>query len=443
MALVVLVAGPVGVAMAAGGIVTIESPHNSAFTNNPTYLFKGLAGLGEEEEGPITVTLAIYSGTAVTSTQVVQTQEIVLPTAGTWALAAAPALANGTYTAQATESAEGLEIAESKQVTFTVDTTPPTVTLSSPANGSSTTSESQSVAGSAGVEAGDASTVTVQLFTGSTVGSLRESHTATVSNATWSDTFFGLSPGTYTVQAEQTDLAGNVGVSAPVTFTVTTPPPPPTPPPPTASFTWFPTAPKTGEDVALLSSSTDMVSPITGWAWALLKPGVFAAGKPLLTTSFSTPGIHTVQLQVTAANGLSSTATESIYVSSAPLVLMQPFPIVRIAGSETYSGVNLRLLSAQAPAGSHITVTCKGHGCPAKSVSKVATVGKRKGSVATVEFSRFERSLPAGVVLEIRIFKAGQIGKFTRFTVRRDKLPERADSCLGPTGAKPIVCPSS
>jgi len=130
-------------------------------------------------------------------------------------------------------------------------------------------------------------------------------------------------------------------------------------------------------------------------------------------------------------------------VSSAPLVLMQPFPIVRIAGSETYSGVNLRLLSAQAPAGSHITVTCKGHGCPAKSVSKVATVGKRKGSVATVEFSRFERSLPAGVVLEIRIFKAGQIGKFTRFTVRRDKLPERADSCLGPTGAKPIVCPSS
>jgi PKD repeat protein len=210
-----------------------------------------------------------------------------------------------------------------------------------------------------------------------------------------------------------------------------------------ASFTWFPSAPKTGEDVSLVSSSTDTASPLTGWAWALSKPGVFALGKPLLTTSFSTPGIHTVQLRVTAANGTSSVATESIYVGSAPLVLMQPFPIVRIAGSETSSGVNLRLLTAQAPAGSHITITCKGHGCPAKSVSKIATSGKRKGGTVTVEFPRFERSLPAGVVLEIRIYKAGEIGKFTRFTVRHDKLPERGDSCLGPAGSKPIVCPSS
>ena len=75
----------------------------------------------------------------------------------------------------------------------------------------------------------------------------------------------------------------------------------------------------------------------------------------------------TVRLQVSDANGLSGTVAETVHVASQALVLMQPFPIVRIAGSETFSGVDLRLLTAEAPAGSRITVTCKGRACPAKS----------------------------------------------------------------------------
>ena len=82
---------------------------------------------------------------------------------------------------------------------------------------------------------------------------------------------------------------------------------------------------------------------------------------------------------------------------------------------------------------------CKGRGCPAKSESRIATVGKV--GVAPVEFRRFERSLRAGVLLEIRISKAGQIGKFTSFEVRRRKLPVRVDACLGPSGVRPIACP--
>jgi hypothetical protein len=57
-------------------------------------------------------------------------------------------------------------------------------------------------------------------------------------------------------------------------------------------------------------------------------------------------------------------------------------------------------------------------------------------------FRRFARSLPAGVTLQIRVAKLGQIGKYTRFTVRRGKLPTRVDSCLDPAGIKPIACPS-
>ena len=60
-----------------------------------------------------------------------------------------------------------------------------------------------------------------------------------------------------------------------------------------------------------------------------------------------------------------------------------------------------------------------------------------------VHFRRFERSLPAGVALEIRVYKSGRIGKYTRFVIRRGKLPSRVDKCVGQAGTKPIPCPSS
>ena len=60
-----------------------------------------------------------------------------------------------------------------------------------------------------------------------------------------------------------------------------------------------------------------------------------------------------------------------------------------------------------------------------------------------ISLRRFEGLLRPGAVLEIRVTKSGQIGKFTRFTVRRHKLPTRVDSCLSAAGVKPIACPSS
>jgi len=435
-----IAAGTVGVATADAAGVTIANPSNGSMINTATPTFNGFT----EDKGTEEVTVAIFAGATISKgAELVEElpPEVSESGFGTWSATVTKPLLDGTYTAQASEQG-GLT---NPPVTFTIDTTPPAVTMTTPADGSSTTSQFQTLAGSGGVANGDVPTVTVQLFAGGTAGPQPplEAFVLPVVNGGWTGEPLALPPGTYTARAEQSDRATNIGMSAPTTFTVTTPPPPPATPPPAASFTWFPLSPKTGENVSLVSSSTDTTSPITGFAWGLTGTAAFEAGKPVITTSFSTPGNHVVRLRVTAANGQSSIATETITVSSSPLTLMQPFPIVRIAGSETSSGVNLRLLTAQAPPGSHITVTCKGHGCPAKSVSKVATAGKRKGSIVTVGFSRFERSLQAGVVLEIRIFKAGQIGKFTRFTVRHGKLPERDDACLGPTGVKPIVCPSS
>lgn len=210
--------------------------------------------------------------------------------------------------------------------------------------------------------------------------------------------------------------------------------------PPAASFLWFPPAPHTGEPVSLVSTSIDPASPIAGFAWDLAGNGAFVEGGPVAGTSFSTPGMHTVRLQVTGADGLSSVATETIQVSSPPAGVLLPFPVVRIVGAESRAGARLRLLLVEAPPGARIAVACQGRSCPVASETAAASVGGI-GTV-TVRFRRFERALRAGVVLQVRVWKPGEIGKYTRLVVRLHRPPARLDMCLAPSGSEPIACPS-
>jgi hypothetical protein len=301
------------------------------------------------------------------------------------------------------------------------------------------------VSGSAGTEEGDLPNVSVQLYAGSSVaGQALQSITVGTSAGGWSAVLGGLSPGTYTAQAEQSDDVGNVGHSEPVTFTVLAPPVAASPPPPTASFTWFPAAPHTGEAISLVSTSTDADSAITSFGWALAGNDVFSAGGSTVATSFATAGPHVVQLRVVDANGQSSVVSETIPVSTPVIPLMQPFPVVRIAGSFNSAGAKIDVLTVLAPVGATVRVTCRGGGCPAKSQRLLATSGsKGKASTVLVTFRRFERSLRAGAVLDVWVSDAGELGKFTRFVIRRDKTPARTDLCLNPAGTVPLVCPAS
>jgi large repetitive protein len=414
-------------------------------TNNATPSFTGSAS----DSAPITI--EIFAGAKVEGKPKAVATAVATGTRGAWTSgAASPSLPDGAYTAVASQhnSVNNAEVGTSERFSFTVDTVPPHVTLTTPANGSSTTSQSQAVGGSAGTEEGDLPHVTAKLFSGTTAGGGQaplQSITVNASGKAWSAAFGGLAPGTYTVRAEQSDSAGNVGVSATSTFLVVGPASAPAHPAPAASFAWFPSSPRVGDTVSLVSSSTDSASPITAFAWDPAGTGAFAAGGPATSTTFSAAGNHRVQLRVTDANGLSSVASELIPVS-ASLPLMQPFPVVRIAGAGTRAGIKLRLLSVLAAPGAQITVQCKGRACPmrfqmVKVKSHVAKAGKRPSPF--VEFRRFERFLAAGVTLEIRVSKAGVMGKYTRFVVRRGKLPLRFDACLAGIGVKPVGCPSS
>jgi hypothetical protein len=208
---------------------------------------------------------------------------------------------------------------------------------------------------------------------------------------------------------------------------------------PVASFTWFPASPHTGEPVSLASTSTDASSPIVGVAWDLADSGVFEEIGPVISTSFSAPGSHTVRLRVTAADGSSSIGAAAIEVTAPPAGVLLPIPIVRIVGSVHALGFKLRLLSVEAPPGARITVSCSGRGCPLRAESRVAPATSVEA--VTLRFRRFERALPAGVVLEVRVSKIGQIGKYTRLLFRHHRSPARLDECLDPAGIMPVACP--
>jgi hypothetical protein len=213
--------------------------------------------------------------------------------------------------------------------------------------------------------------------------------------------------------------------------------------PPTASFTWLPRLPHTGEAVSFISTSTDFTSPLTGFAWDLSDNGPFGPfvpGGPAVTTTFSTPAEHVVRLRVTARDGLSGAVAETVRMSPPPPGVMTPFPTVRIVGRDTRKGVRVRLLAVRAPREARIAITCRGRSCPLKTIRAVAHGGRSR--TASVRFHQLERFLPAPMVLELRISKAGEVGGYTRYQIRRGRLPLRRDSCLAAGGLAPIPCPT-
>src|SRR5205814_792145 len=106
------------------------------------------------------------------------------------------------------------------------DTAAPTVSLTAPSGGSATNDTTPTYSGAAGTATGDSTSVTVNIYSGSSAsGSPVQSRAATRSGGTWTiDGSPALAAGTYTAQASQGDSAGNTGTSSANTFTINGPP---------------------------------------------------------------------------------------------------------------------------------------------------------------------------------------------------------------------------
>jgi hypothetical protein len=440
--------GPVASAVAeppnAAPDVQITAPLNGSATNLVSPVISGTTDDIPIEEWPgevlfSSIEVSIYRADDV-SGEPVQTLPPTTPSAGgEWSASVAQPLVPGAYTALAKQT--DLAGQGSSESSFTVDTSAPRVTLTAPSAGVVTSGGSVALAGTAGSEPGDVPTVAVRLFTGAEAGQTpTESLVVPAEGGVWSGVLGGLAPGTYTILASQGDTAGNTGTSAPTTFIVGVPA---SASGPTASFTWVPAAPVVGEAVSLVSTSTDLASPMTGFEWGLTAAAAPFVSQPVLSTTFTSPGAHLVRLTVVDAAGHTSTANESVPVAARPTDAMVPFPVVRIAGSLTSRGARVKLLTVQAPIAALVTITCRGRGCATKSEHRFATASSSAHHVhgaVLLSFPRFERSYRAGAVLTILVTKAGELGKYTSFAIRRDRLPARSDACVVTRSSQPVPC---
>jgi hypothetical protein len=220
---------------------------------------------------------------------------------------------------------------------------------------------------------------------------------------------------------------------------------------PVASFDFRPGIPIAEQQVTFFSTSDDPDKNIESVEWDLDGDGSFEAGGTSVARSYPT-GSFTVSVRVTDTEGAFSIATQTIVVSAPPpptavpkiasespqLRLLNPFPIVRIAGRIGRTGTRFRVLSVNAPQGATVTVRCKGRGCPFKASSRSATAARQ------VRIRKLERRLlRAGSSIKIFVTKPGSIGKYTSIRIRGGKPPRRSDRCLMPdSNTKPVKCPS-
>jgi subtilisin-like proprotein convertase family protein len=203
--------------------VSITSPAPGSATSDATPSITGTAGvqLGDDP----TVTVEIFSGPGATGAPLHTLSVPRNDTTGAFGTEPSQPLALGSYSLRVSQADSADNVGESEVAFSVVDGEAPSVTIESPASGSSTTDSTPQIAGRAGTAASDAGTVTIRIFGGTGTGGAAL-QTLNVprdgASGAWSTQPAALADGVYTVRAEQGDSAGNVGMSTPSTFTVDT-----------------------------------------------------------------------------------------------------------------------------------------------------------------------------------------------------------------------------
>jgi hypothetical protein len=189
-----------------------------------------------------------------------------------------------------------------------------------------------------------------------------------------------------------------------------------------------------GETVTLTSTSLDLDGPIVAYAWDLDDDGSFDDASSIAASVSLGPGFHRVGLRVLDRDGAAAAVYRPIVIAEPALELLRPFPLVRLSALITRGGAQVELLGVRAAAGVRVTVHCRGRSCPWRR----RTVVSKDGSV---RFRRLQRKLRAGTVIEVFAGKRGFVGKYTRFRIRRGRVPARVDSCFVAGTGRASRCP--
>jgi hypothetical protein len=260
-------------------------------------------------------------------------------------------------------------------------------------------------------------------------------------------------PGDHRVVLHVTDSAGEIDTKSHHVQVVNRPP--------VAVLAIVPAAPAAGQPVGLVSNSYDPDGSIAASEWDLDGDGAYDdATGGYVSRSFGAGG-WVIGLRVRDNNGAAAfaVATLDVKAASAPglgsvtvvsgLRLMSPFPVVRVSGERLGRGTRLTLLSVNAPVGAMVGVRCRGRGCPFKKTTRsvkasahaAAGLAPATGLVRIRSFAR--RLLRPGASVRVFVTRAGEIGKYTRLRIRRDKFPARVDRCVTPVNLVPLLCPAA
>ncbi len=122
------------------------------------------------------------------------------------------------------------------------------------------------------------------------------------------------------------------------------------------------------------------------------------------------------------ADGSDDDETDSIYAGIKFITVA--LPLVSVQGTVAPSGtVKVSKMAIRAQRGSIVNVTCVGKHCPFKVLNRTMLN-------TTMRLAKLEGKLRPPMVLELRIARPGQLGKFVGYKVRRHKAPARTDACL-------------
>lgn len=104
------------------------------------------------------------------------------------------------------------------------------------------------------------------------------------------------------------------------------------------------------------------------------------------------------------------------------------------------NGANTELIGlalGDVPAGSKVTMTCSGNGCPFGT--KTFNI---KSNVKTLGLTDmfFDTNLKPGMVIELLVTKPGWIGKSFQYEIRSADDPRSTTKCVSEDGSKTVAC---
>ena len=203
--------------------IAITSPVAGDNIINKTEAAAGVAisGTATVGSGGAAVNGQTATITIVDSTNAVKDTYTATVTGGAWSInvtaAQAQALADGSYSIKANVSDTAGNAATTASQAIAVDTVAPAVTIST--SGTTTNQATQTITGTVTTTEAAAG-ATVALY--DTVnGVTTQIGTANVVGGTWSTNVTLAGNGTHSIVARDTDAAGNIGSSAPITFNLT------------------------------------------------------------------------------------------------------------------------------------------------------------------------------------------------------------------------------